>query len=170
MWKVEEHIALLVLYKNMLLSGFKKDNFKELSKRMDELGWDLNNDQCRQQVTYLEILFILNVVFLINPYEVITQKLIIQIYLLQDCYDKMNDVGTKTRGVLYFKPLRAELHDCFGAIKNVQPDSVFSSRQGMIVHTHLMMLVTVQMTLNPMKVQDNEQPKSQRERKSMIFI
>ena len=68
---------MLVLYKNMLLSGIKKDNFKELSKRMDELGWDRNNDQCRQQVTYLEILFILNVVFLINPYKVITQKLII---------------------------------------------------------------------------------------------
>ena len=47
----------------------------------------------------------------------------------------MNDASTKTGGVLYFEPLRAELHDCFGAIKNVQPDSVFSSRQGMIVHT-----------------------------------
>ena len=69
---------------------------------MNELGWDRNNNQCWQQVTYLEILFILNVVFLINPYKVITQKLIIQIYLLQDRYDKMNDAGTKTGGVLYF--------------------------------------------------------------------
>ena len=49
-WKVEEHVDLLVLYKNMLLSGIKKDNFKELSKRMAEVGWDRNNDQCRQQV------------------------------------------------------------------------------------------------------------------------
>ena len=53
-WKVEEHVDLLVLYKNMLLSGVKKDNFKELSKRMAEVGWDRNNDQCRQQVTLLQ--------------------------------------------------------------------------------------------------------------------
>ena len=39
----------------MLLSGIKKDNFKELSKRMDELGWECNNDQCRQQVLFLDI-------------------------------------------------------------------------------------------------------------------
>ena len=49
-WKTEEHVDLLVIYKNMLLSGLKKDNFKELSKRMSEVGWDRNNDQCRQQV------------------------------------------------------------------------------------------------------------------------
>ena len=54
-WKVEEHVDLLILYKNMLLSGIKKDNFKELSKRMDELGWERNNDQCRQQVVVLDI-------------------------------------------------------------------------------------------------------------------
>ena len=48
----------MVLYKNMLLSGIKKDNFKELSKRMDELGWERNNDQCRQQVNYLGNLFL----------------------------------------------------------------------------------------------------------------
>ena len=39
----------------MLLSGIKKDNFKELSKCMDELGWERNNDQCRQQVLFLDI-------------------------------------------------------------------------------------------------------------------
>ena len=47
----------------------------------------------------------------------------------------MNDAASKTGGVLYFEPLRTELHDCFRAIKNVQPDCVFSSRQGMIVHS-----------------------------------
>ena len=55
MWKTEEHVDLLVLYKNMLLNGLKKDNFKELSKLMSEVGWDRNNDQCRQQVDYYEI-------------------------------------------------------------------------------------------------------------------
>ena len=47
----------------------------------------------------------------------------------------MNDAATKAGSVLYFEKLRAELHNCFGAIKNVQLDSVFSSYQGMIVHT-----------------------------------
>ena len=59
---------------------------------------------------------------------------ILQIYLLQDKYDRMNEAQSKTGGVLYFEPLHYELNDCFGALKNVQPDSVFSSREGMIIH------------------------------------
>ena len=47
---MEEQGDLLVIYKNMLLGGIKKDNFKELSKRMSEVGWERNNDQCKQQV------------------------------------------------------------------------------------------------------------------------
>ena len=46
----------------------------------------------------------------------------------------MHEAQSKTGGVLYFEPLRYELNDCFGALKNVQPDSVFSSREGMIIH------------------------------------
>ena len=46
----------------------------------------------------------------------------------------MIEAGNKTGGVLYFKPLRVELNDCFGALKNVQPDSVYSSRKGLLVH------------------------------------
>ena len=34
----------------MLLGGLQKDNFKDLSRRMNEVGWNHNNDQCRQQV------------------------------------------------------------------------------------------------------------------------
>ena len=45
----------------MLLSGIKKDNFKELSKHMDELGWERNNDQCRQQVVVLDIQYYMSV-------------------------------------------------------------------------------------------------------------
>ena len=100
--------------------------------------------------------------------------MIIQIYLLQDRYDKMNDAATKTRGVLYFEPLTAELHDCFGTIKNVQPDSIFSSLQGMIVHTPPDEAGDnsndTESNEGANSTQDNEQPKSQRERKSMIFI
>ena len=36
----------------MLLGGLQKDNFKELSRRMGEVGWTRNNDQCRQQVQF----------------------------------------------------------------------------------------------------------------------
>ena len=46
----------------------------------------------------------------------------------------MNEASSKTGGVLYFEPLRYELNDCFGALKNVQPDSVFSNCDGMIRH------------------------------------
>ena len=56
-WKTEEHVDLLVIYKNMFLSGLKKDNFKELSKRMSEVGWDHNNDQCRQQVIWVVLFY-----------------------------------------------------------------------------------------------------------------
>ena len=58
----------------------------------------------------------------------------LQIYLLQDKYDRMNEASSKTGGVLYFEPLRYELNDCFGALKNVQPDSVFSNREGIITN------------------------------------
>ena len=53
---------------------------------------------------------------------------------MQDNYDCMNEVQSKTGGVLYFEPLHYELNDCFGVLKNVQPDSIFSSHEGMIIH------------------------------------
>ena len=52
-WVYSELADLLVMYKNMLLNGLQKDNYKELSKKMIEAGWDRNNDQCRQQVNSL---------------------------------------------------------------------------------------------------------------------
>ena len=86
----------------------------------------------------------------------------------------MNDASTKTGGVLYFEPLRAELHDCFGAIKNVQPDSVFSSWQGMIVHTPPDDLADssndAASTEADNSSKENEQQKNQRERKSMLLF
>ena len=54
---------------------------------------------------------------------------------MQNRFDKMNEAQGKTGGGGdYFEPLRYELNDCFGALKNIQPDSVFSSRQGMMVY------------------------------------
>ena len=34
----------------------------------------------------------------------------------------------------YFEPMTYELTDCFGALKNIRPDSVFSNHRGMVVH------------------------------------
>ena len=54
---------------------------------------------------------------------------------MQKRFDTMNEAQGKTGGGgEYFEPLRYELNDCFGALKNIQPDSVFSNRQGMIVY------------------------------------
>ena len=54
------------------------------------------------------------------------------IYLLQDHYDKMIEGDGKTGSVLYFEPLQVELNDCFGSLKNITPDSVFSAQKGLI--------------------------------------
>ena len=37
----------------------------------------------------------------------------------------------KTGSVFYFEPLCLELNDCFGALKDVSPDMVFSNRKGL---------------------------------------
>ena len=44
----------------------------------------------------------------------------------------MTEADGKTGSVLYFEPLRVELSDCFGSLKNITPDSVFRARKGMI--------------------------------------
>ena len=43
----------------------------------------------------------------------------------------MTAASKKTGSVLYFEPLRLELNDCFGALKDVTPEMVFSNRQGL---------------------------------------
>ena len=43
----------------------------------------------------------------------------------------MTQAAKKTGSVLYFEPLRRELQDCFGALKDVSPDQIFSNRKGM---------------------------------------
>ena len=42
----------------------------------------------------------------------------------------MIEAGKKTGSVLYIKLLHKELQECFGALKDVNPDQVFSSRCG----------------------------------------
>ena len=43
-WEYEEQSDLMVVFKNMLLSGLKRDNYKELAKRMSDIGWQHTND------------------------------------------------------------------------------------------------------------------------------
>ena len=43
----------------------------------------------------------------------------------------MTAAAKKTGSVLYFEPLRLKLNDCFGALKDVNPDQVFSNCKGM---------------------------------------
>ena len=38
--------------------------------------------------------------------------------------------------MLYFEPLRVELNDCFGCLKDVSPDQVFSNRKGLETQPH----------------------------------
>ena len=49
-WDFSEQSDLLMVFKTMLLGGLKKDNYKELAKRLNEIGWNRSNDQCRHEV------------------------------------------------------------------------------------------------------------------------
>ena len=53
-WENAELSDLLLLYKQMVLGGLCKDNWKELSKCMNEVGWDRNNDHCRHEVNFIQ--------------------------------------------------------------------------------------------------------------------
>ena len=58
----------------------------------------------------------------------------IQITYLQGRYDRMVDESKKTGNAYYFEPLRHELNDTFGVMKNITPDSVFSNLKGLQVN------------------------------------
>ena len=50
-WEPAELSDLLLLYKQMVLGSIRKDNWKELAKCRQEIGWDRSNDHCRHEVT-----------------------------------------------------------------------------------------------------------------------
>ena len=54
-WDFSEQSDLLMVFKSMLLGGLKKDNYKELAKRLNEIGWKRSNDQCRHEVKILSV-------------------------------------------------------------------------------------------------------------------
>ena len=49
----------------------------------------------------------------------------------------MVEQDKKTSGCLYFEVLHRELNECFGALKDVTPDKVYSSRKGMLASASL---------------------------------
>ena len=48
----------------------------------------------------------------------------------------MIDESKKTGNCYHFEPLQSELNDTFGVMKNVTPDSVFSTMKGLQVNPH----------------------------------
>ena len=60
-WDFSEQANLLMVFKSMLLGGLKKDNYKELAKRLNEIGWNRTNDQCRHEVNNCNQLLFLRV-------------------------------------------------------------------------------------------------------------
>ena len=56
-WDFSEQSDLLMVFKSMLLGGLKKDNYKELAKRLNEIGWNRSNDQCRHEVINSSCIF-----------------------------------------------------------------------------------------------------------------
>ena len=55
----------------------------------------------------------------------------LQIDHLKKWFDAMQTAAKKSGSVLYFEPLCVELNDCFGALKDVSPDMIFSNRKGL---------------------------------------
>ena len=115
----------------MVLGGIKKDNYKELAKRMNDIGWDQrNNDMCRHEV---KLLYCTN---MNSDRDTSTlTNTTIYIYFFRFCICKNGTIRwsntvKKTGGAFYFKPLRHELTDTFGVMENIAPESVFSSRRG----------------------------------------
>ena len=55
---------------------------------------------------------------------------LLQIDHLKKHYDAWQAASKKSGSVLYFEPLKLELNDCFGALKDVTPDLVYSNLEG----------------------------------------
>ena len=96
----DELADVLYLFRNIQLDPNYRNNYKELARRMEDAGWKHDNNQCRHQI------------------DCIKRR-----------YDNMVEQDKKTGGCLYFEVLCRELNECFGALKDVTPDKVYSSRK-----------------------------------------
>ena len=75
---------------------------------MQDSGWQRDNNQCCHQIDHMK-----------------------------RCYDAMVEQDKKSGGCLYVEILRRELNECFGTLKDVTPDKVYSSRKGMLAGASL---------------------------------
>ena len=100
-WKLDELADVLYLFKTIQLDPNYRNNYKELARRMTDAGWQRDNDQCRHQIERMK-----------------------------KRYDALVDGSSKTGSSNFLEPLTKELNECFGALKDVNPDQVYSSRRG----------------------------------------
>ena len=100
-WKLDELADVLYLFKTIQLDPNYRNNYKKLARRMTDAGWQRDNDQCRHQIERMK-----------------------------KRYDALVDGSSKTGSSNFFEPLTKELNECFGALKDVNPDQVYSSRRG----------------------------------------
>ena len=75
---------------------------------MQDSGWQRDNNQCHHQID-----------------------------TMKRRYDTMVEQDKKSGGCLYVEVLHHELNECFGALKDVTPDKVYSSRKGMLTGANL---------------------------------
>ena len=102
---------------------------------MSNAGWNRDNNSCHQQVVHLLCCSIFDYFYLISALTIINMNCakyyVMQIDRLKKRFDAMQAASKKIGSALYFEPLRVELNDCFGALKDVSPDMVFSNRKGL---------------------------------------
>ena len=107
-WTNDELADVLYLFRVIQLDPNYRNNYKELARRMQDSGWHRDNNQCRHQIDRMK-----------------------------RRYDTMVKQDKKTGGCLYVEVLRHELNECFGALKDVTLDKVYSSRKGMLTGSNL---------------------------------
>ena len=75
---------------------------------MQDSGWQRDNNQCHHQIDHMK-----------------------------RRYDAMVEQDKKSGGCLYVEILRRELNNCFGALKDITLDKVYSSHKGMLAGASL---------------------------------
>ena len=107
-WTNDELADVLYLFRVIQLDPNYRNNYKELARHMQDSGWHRDSNQCRHQIDRMK-----------------------------RRYDTMVEQDKKTGGCLYVEVLRRELNECFGALKDVTPDKMYSSRKGMLTGSNL---------------------------------
>ena len=107
-WTNDELADVLYLFCVIQLDPNYRNSYKELAWRMQDSGWQCDNNQCRHQIDRMK-----------------------------RRYDTMAKQDKKSGSCLYVEVLRCELNECFGELKDVTPDKVYSLRKGMLTGANL---------------------------------